>query len=345
MRLAAAAFLTVASLPALARAEKPPTERWLPLVKGAVYHYAGKFSDAPFDSRVQVKEPAEGKPPGAASLGEIGRPRDRHWLVAESRPLFTVVWETDDGIYTALGYVPTGGKSEPQARVVALPPKVGARAEGSGLGFDKETQESKMAFTVVGFEDLDVPAGRYPQCLKLRYQTGAVDGNVWFARGTGLVKWANQFGHAELVSYAPSPVASKSAVDALASRCKARDTDACLEVGAALQSGVFLYTGERLDKDPARALALMGPACNKGDRRVCTALGTYYFLDVNGNPRQASKWFKRACQLGDAESCEYLPERARARRREKLGPKAPGMIGVLKPVDGETGRIFERDAQ
>jgi hypothetical protein len=55
---------------------------------------------------------------------------------------------------------------------------------------------------VVGFEDVDTPAGVFNDCLKIKATTSDRIDYYWYARDVGLVKYANEAGVIELLIYA-----------------------------------------------------------------------------------------------------------------------------------------------
>ncbi len=85
--------------------------------------------------------------------------------------------------------------------MLAYPPKKGDRAEFGG-----RDGTWRHALTVVGLEDVRVPAGRFRHCLKLRTEELDEDedntGFVWLAPSVGVVRWERTTGRVdELVSY------------------------------------------------------------------------------------------------------------------------------------------------
>ena len=55
---------------------------------------------------------------------------------------------------------------------------------------------------VVGFEDVNTPAGVFNDCLKIKATTSDRIDYYWYARDVGLVKYADEAGVIELLIYA-----------------------------------------------------------------------------------------------------------------------------------------------
>jgi hypothetical protein len=55
---------------------------------------------------------------------------------------------------------------------------------------------------IIGFEDVDTPAGIFSDCLKIKVTTSDKIDYYWYAREVGLVKYADDSGVIELLIYA-----------------------------------------------------------------------------------------------------------------------------------------------
>ena len=62
--------------------------------------------------------------------------------------------------------------------------------------------ETRM-FSVMGIEDVIVPAGEFLNCAKVYHTTGTYDSVAWYAEGVGMVKQIGVNGLMELQEYAP----------------------------------------------------------------------------------------------------------------------------------------------
>ena len=66
--------------------------------------------------------------------------------------------------------------------------------------------DAKYLIEVEGFEDIEVPAGKFQECLKIRIKTKWDSGKeyveyVWLAKGVGLVKWKKATGRLDELLY------------------------------------------------------------------------------------------------------------------------------------------------
>src|SRR5262249_17904263 len=106
-------------------------------------------------------------------------------------------------------------------------------------------------------------------------------------------------------------------------------------VGVALLMGAFPGTGAPVRMDPARGLALLKPACARGAGRACGVIGEYQRYERD-DPREAEKWFKRACELGAKASCPSTPG-GRAEAQAKLREDVRGSVNTLRVLGTRTG--------
>lgn len=92
----------------------------------------------------------------------------------------------------------------------------------------------------------------------------------------------------------------------LTARCEAQDQGACLALGHLLANGTSpLY-------DRARALALLGTACEAGIGEACVPAAHMAFAELFETgmfqPERADAYFTRACEGGDSYACQRLAD-------------------------------------
>ncbi len=82
-------------------------------------------------------------------------------------------------------------------------------SEGNKITFMSNYNNSKDTIEILPFEDINVPAGNFTDCLKLKITTiwnkGDIDESyVWLAKNIGVIKWIKSTGRIdELVEYQP----------------------------------------------------------------------------------------------------------------------------------------------
>jgi hypothetical protein len=80
---------------------------------------------------------------------------------------------------------------------------------GNKITFDSNFYNSKDTIEILSYEDINVPAGQFKNCLKLKITSHWNKGDiyesyVWLAKNVGLVKWIISTGRVdELVKYQP----------------------------------------------------------------------------------------------------------------------------------------------
>lgn len=80
---------------------------------------------------------------------------------------------------------------------------------GSKVTIDSNYNNSKDTIEILGFENINVPFGKFNESLKLKITTSWSNGDihesfVWLAKGIGVIKWIRATGRIdELVNYIP----------------------------------------------------------------------------------------------------------------------------------------------
>ncbi len=168
---------------------------WFPLSDGALWTYEAHFEGQVYrDTRAAVEVTIGGESAwvflpldeadnpiifsgmfglGAYRLGGAG---------LETAPAF---WLADIEALSGADFQP----------MLSLPPELGQRVEWGASG------SRAYGLEVLGYEALDLPAGHFEDCLKIRL---GEDSFAWLAPGVGLVKWVLVTGRVEeLAAYEP----------------------------------------------------------------------------------------------------------------------------------------------
>ena len=175
--------------------------RWFPLVEGARYTYRGMVNGEYqlWESVIRYLDCGDGSVFVAADPRSLDEPVELYGLnmlmlgslFTDSRGLWAgpMVWKHDF----------TDVRKEGLRLVVERPPQPGfATAIVDGA--------HTKTITVMPREDVVVPAGRFPSCVKLEIHDDWTDdeynGYAWFADDVGMVKWIRGTGRVEeLVEY------------------------------------------------------------------------------------------------------------------------------------------------
>ncbi len=102
-----------------------------------------------------------------------------------------------------------------------------------------------------------------------------------------------------LVSLGNITSVASTFIDAKAS-CNKGNAKSCYDL-----AGMY-YRGENCERDIFKTKELMAKACNGGYIKACNLVGQFYkddSLQTKKNEQKALKFFHKACEAGDAESC------------------------------------------
>ena len=109
------------------------------------------------------------------------------------------IYNTDGSLYQDLTYFPA------ILGVDLAGPKEVGKIWGGGYMAKKPdgsrySEETKM-FSIIGIEDVTVPAGTFTDCVKVYHTTGTYDSVAWYAEGIGMVQRIGVDGVMKLQSY------------------------------------------------------------------------------------------------------------------------------------------------
>ncbi|MFH1593363.1 MAG: hypothetical protein ABID09_01535 [Candidatus Omnitrophota bacterium] len=82
--------------------------------------------------------------------------------------------------------------------IISFPP-----IKGETISISRSSKEQTMSFTVVGYEDMSVPAGEYKDCVKLKVEDAWPATNkkyvayAWLAKDIGLIKLIHSTGRVD----------------------------------------------------------------------------------------------------------------------------------------------------
>lgn len=172
----------------LSAAPSDPDADWFPLVDGALWTYQATFEGREYhETRAAVEVSIAGESAWVfLPLDEADNP-----IVFSSMFGLGAYRRTGAGVETAPAFWLAdieGLSGEDFQPLLRLPPEVGQRVTWGANG------DRAWGLEVLGYEALELPAGRFEDCLKI--QLGE-DSYAWLAPGVGLVKWALVTGRVE----------------------------------------------------------------------------------------------------------------------------------------------------
>jgi len=185
----------------------PSNDAYFPLEKGDswVYDTLNKKKNDHFDMKVVVEGPWE----QGDSKGMIMKQKDQRGTMRE------FLMENEKGIFIfklglAKGYTPeVFTKFTPAVPRVIFPLTPGTNVHWEGR-LKVAWVDKPIIFDgqVTGWEDIEVPAGKY-HCIKLHYHEkrgeDIIDEDAWYAEGVGQVKYDGGQYVKELKSFTPAP--------------------------------------------------------------------------------------------------------------------------------------------
>lgn len=190
--------------------QRPSAFDYLPLQSGAKHTYAGVFQ-----RRGSVTPSRDVYTIATKSVNKDGT--DVYYFVEEEKGNATV--QMLDVNMVGLGAYSKGPEgiytydcpwNQDLAKIPPKKPKLFMRSSlhvGDMLKVMSDDRSNAHEYTVLGFEDLTVPAGRFEKALKLGIKMLYADGNseesfAWFGSGVGLIKRIRATGRVEeLLSY------------------------------------------------------------------------------------------------------------------------------------------------
>jgi hypothetical protein len=204
MRVYAIGALLVGGLLTPLRAAGAPSDAYFPLDQGFswVYDTLNRTDKKDrFDMKVRVERPWEEKGQfGIILTQKDPRGKMREFLVRDEKGVFIYK------LGLSKGYTPeVFTRFTPPVPRVIYPLEPGTKVHWEGR-LKNVVMNKYIIFdgVVVGWEDIDVPAGHF-HCIKLHYHekrgNDVIDESVWYAQGVGQVKYDGGQYVKELKSY------------------------------------------------------------------------------------------------------------------------------------------------
>ena len=173
---------------------------YLPLIENSSYYYRGFYNGKEYVKGLKVKKLVLNGNCTAYYFNDI----DGTTLIAGNMFGLGLFLKDYDGLYgieANSSYFISDIDCSQQQKILHNYINFFEEIEYKGFNGD-----AKYLIEVEGFEDIEVPAGKFQECLKIRIKTKWDSGKeyveyVWLAKGVGLVKWKKATGRLDELLY------------------------------------------------------------------------------------------------------------------------------------------------